>query len=100
SAQVDRAITGWREAVSALVRDAYAASPRTVQRPHPEDLADQLFAVIEGAFLMCRAAGTPDPMRAQLLVYRQLVAALLDADADRGATRASRHSSEASSPAA
>jgi TetR/AcrR family transcriptional regulator, transcriptional repressor for nem operon len=77
AAQVERAIVGWREAVAALVRDAYASSPSNAERPLPEDLADQLFAVIEGAFLMCRAAGSPEPMRAQLLVYRQLVAALL-----------------------
>ncbi|MFT4029295.1 MAG: TetR/AcrR family transcriptional regulator [Protaetiibacter sp.] len=77
AAQLDRAILGWREAVAALVRDAYASAPSIAQRPDPEDLADQLFAVIEGAFLMCRAAGSPDPMRAQLLVYRQLVAAVL-----------------------
>jgi TetR/AcrR family transcriptional regulator, transcriptional repressor for nem operon len=76
-AQVERAIVGWREAVAALVRDAYASAPRDVPRPCPEDLADQLFAVIEGAFLMCRAAGSPEPMRTQLLVFRQLVAALL-----------------------
>ena len=59
------------------MREAFAAMPWDRPRPEPEDLADQLFVVIEGAFLMCRAAGSPEPMRAQLLVYRQLVAALL-----------------------
>ena len=77
SAHVERAIIGWREAVAALMREAFAAMPWDRPRPEPEDLADQLFVVIEGAFLMCRAAGSPEPMRAQLLVYRQLVAALL-----------------------
>ncbi|MFT4264713.1 MAG: TetR family transcriptional regulator [Nocardioides sp.] len=77
SAQVQRAVLGWRVAVSGLLRDAFAASPERVPRPSPDDLADQLFVVIEGAFLMCRAAGSPEPMRAHLLVYRQLVAALL-----------------------
>lgn len=77
SAQVERAIRGWREAVARLLREAFAVTPTARTRPAPEDLADQLFVVIEGAFLMCRAAGSPEPMRAQLLVYRQLVAALL-----------------------
>lgn len=77
SAQVERAIVGWREAVAGLLREAFAAAPTSMTRPSPEALADQLFVVIEGAFLMCRAAGSPEPMRAQLLVYRQLVAALL-----------------------
>ncbi|WP_433221306.1 TetR/AcrR family transcriptional regulator [Dactylosporangium sp. CS-047395] len=76
SAQVERAILGWRESVAALMQAAFTAAPTTRPRPAPEDLADQLFAVIEGAFLMCRAAGSPEPMRRQLLVYRQLVAAL------------------------
>ena len=77
SAQVERAIVGWREAVAGLIRDTFAARPAATVRPDPDDLADQLFAVIEGAYLMCRAAGSPEPMRAQLVVYRQLVAALL-----------------------
>ncbi|MFT4108362.1 TetR/AcrR family transcriptional regulator [Propionicimonas sp.] len=77
SAQLERSILGWRTAVAALLRDAFAQVPAAAPRPSPEDLADQLFVVIEGAFLMCRAAGSPEPMRAQLLVYRQLVAALL-----------------------
>lgn len=77
SAHVERAILGWRGAVAGLLRDAFAVAPSAAPRPSPEDLADQLFAVIEGAFLMCRAAGSPAPMRTQLLVYRQLVAALL-----------------------
>lgn len=77
SAHVERAILGWREAVSGLLSDAFVAAPTTTPRPTPDDLADQLFVVIEGAFLMCRAVGSPAPMRAQLMVYRQLVAALL-----------------------
>ncbi|MFT3874151.1 MAG: TetR/AcrR family transcriptional regulator [Nocardioides sp.] len=77
AAHVERAIVGWRVAVADLLRGAFAARPTAMVRPVPEDLADQLFVVIEGGFLMCRATGSPEPMRTQLLVYRQLVAALL-----------------------
>lgn len=77
TAELERAIVGWRKEVAALARDAYAASPSDRVRPAPEDLADQLFAVIEGGFLMCRAAGSPEPMRVQLRVFRDLVAAIL-----------------------
>lgn len=77
SAHVERAILAWRKAVAELLRDAFAVTPGVKPRPCPEQLADQLFVVIEGGFLMCRAAGSPEPMRTHLLVYRQLVAALL-----------------------
>jgi TetR/AcrR family transcriptional repressor of nem operon len=77
SAELERAIVGWRTAVAELARDAYASHPSDRTRPTPDDLADQLFAVIEGAFLMCRAAGSPEPMRVQLRVFRDLVAAML-----------------------
>jgi TetR/AcrR family transcriptional repressor of nem operon len=42
-----------------------------------DELADHLFATFEGAYMMCRALGSADPMRQQLRVYRQLVEALI-----------------------
>ncbi len=68
------------DAVADLLRKAYAARG-LVDGPDPDDLADQLFVTFEGSYLMCRALGSPEPMRAQLRVYRQLVETLL---ADRG----------------
>lgn len=76
AAQVQRAILGWREAVANLVRAAYDARGIT-DGPDPEDLADQLFVVFEGSYLTCRALASPEPMRAQLRVFRRLVAGLL-----------------------
>jgi TetR/AcrR family transcriptional repressor of nem operon len=74
--QVQRAITGWRTAVADLLRKAYAARG-VIEGPDPDDLADQLFVIFEGSYLMCRALGSPEPMRAQLRVFRQLVESLL-----------------------
>lgn len=76
--EMERAITGWRDAIAVLVREAYAEAG-IADGPDPDDLADHLFVTFEGAFLMCRALATPDPMRQQLRVLRQLVEALLGA---------------------
>ncbi len=76
TSEVERAIQGWRAALSGLLRDAYAAvEPEAA--PDPDELADHLFATFEGAFLMSRGLGSAEPMRAQLRVYRQLVTSLL-----------------------
>ena len=45
--------------------------------PDAKELADHLFATFEGGYLLCRSLGSPEPMRAQLRVYRQLVQSLL-----------------------
>ena len=42
-----------------------------------EALADHLFATFEGGYLLCRSLRSAEPMRTQLRVLRQLVAALL-----------------------
>jgi TetR/AcrR family transcriptional repressor of nem operon len=73
--EVERAIVGWRTSVASLIRDAYVAASMT-NGPEPDDLADQLFVTFAGAFLMCRALDSPEPMRSQLRVFRQLVEAL------------------------
>ncbi len=75
-AEVERGIRGWRTAVAELLVEAYAVVEPS-GAPDPEELADHLFATFEGAFLLCRTLGSAQPMRAQLRVYRQLVAALL-----------------------
>lgn len=80
AAQLERAIVGWRTAVADLFRKAYAARGLT-DGPDPDDLADQLFVIFEGSYLVGRALGSGETMRAQLRVYRQLVEALLT---DRG----------------
>lgn len=76
AAEVKRAIVGWRTETARLIRDAYAAGGVS-NGPDPDDLADQLFVTFSGSFLMCRALGSPEPMRAQLRVFRQLVRALI-----------------------
>ncbi len=76
AAEIERAITTWRDALSGLLGAAYAH--RGLRGgPDPDDLADQLFVVFEGSYLVCRALGSGEPMRAQLRVFRQLVQALL-----------------------
>jgi TetR/AcrR family transcriptional regulator, transcriptional repressor for nem operon len=74
--EVKRAIVGWRSSVAGLIQDAYDAAG-VANGPDPDELADQLFVVFEGAYLVCRALGSPEPMRAQLRVFRQLVQSLL-----------------------
>lgn len=74
--EIGRAITGWREALAAMLRDAYDEAG-VVDGPDAEDLADHLFVTFEGAFLMCRALGSPEPMGRQLRVLRQLLESLL-----------------------
>ncbi|GAA5113901.1 TetR/AcrR family transcriptional regulator [Alloalcanivorax gelatiniphagus] len=73
-AEVDRAVVAWREGFAALLRPALAARGLSLD---PDELADHLFATFEGAYLMCRAARSPEPMRQQLRVLRQLVEAVL-----------------------
>jgi len=74
--ELRRAITGWREAIAELLRAAYSAAEVT-GGPDVDDLADHLFVTFEGAFLMCRATRSAEPMRLQLQVFRQLVEGLL-----------------------
>jgi len=74
--EVHRSIATWRSNFADLLRAAYQATGVT-NGPEPDELADHLFVTFEGSFLMCRALGTADPMRAQLRVFRQLVESLL-----------------------
>ncbi len=77
-AEVERGIRGWRTALAGLLADAFAAAD-VIDGPDVEEFADHLFVTFEGAFLLCRALGSADPMRAQVRVYRQLLAAVLRA---------------------
>lgn len=76
SGAVERAIREWREGFAALLRPALSARGLR-RRICPEDLADHLFATFEGGYLMCRSLRSPEPMRRQLRVLRQLVEGLL-----------------------
>lgn len=78
--EIDRSVRAWRAGLARLLRAAYDAGG-IADGPDPEELADHLFTTFEGAFLLCRVAGTPAPMRAQLRVFRQLVAAVLSTGA-------------------
>ena len=75
SASVERAVRTWREEFAALLRPALRQT-HTVD-VDIEALADHVFATFEGGYLLCRSLRSAEPMRAQLRVLRQLVAALL-----------------------
>lgn len=73
-----RAITTWRDEVAALLAPALATRVAHSQElPDAHELADHLFATFEGGYLLCRSLGSPEPMRAQLRIFRQLLEALL-----------------------
>ncbi len=74
--QIAAAVVGWRDAVAAMIREAYAAL-EPAPTIDPAALADHLFVTFEGAFLLCRSTGDPTHMRRQLRVLRELVESLL-----------------------
>lgn len=73
-AEIDRAVVAWRQGFAALLQPALEQRGLAIDA---DDLADHLFATFEGGYLMCRAARSPEPMRRQLRVLRQLVEATL-----------------------
>lgn len=73
AAELERAIRGWRDGFAQLLRPALAGRLVDV-----DELSDHLFATFEGAYMMCRVLGSPEPMRTQLRVYRQLVESLME----------------------
>ena len=73
-----RAITTWRAEVAALLAPALATRAEHLHEMlDPHELADHLFTTFEGGYLLCRSLGSPEPMRAQLRVFRQLLESLL-----------------------
>ena len=73
-----RGILTWREEVAALLAPALAVrAERGEEAPDADELADHLFATFEGGYLLCRSLGSPEPMRAQLRIFRQLLESLL-----------------------
>lgn len=72
--EIDRAVLAWRHGFAALLRPALRRRNVVIDA---DELADHLFATFEGGYLMCRAARSPEPMRRQLRVLRQLVEATL-----------------------
>jgi TetR/AcrR family transcriptional regulator, transcriptional repressor for nem operon len=73
-----RGILTWREEVAALLAPALAARAEHIEEvPDAHELADHLFATFEGGYLRCRSMGSPEPMRAQLRVFRQLLESML-----------------------
>ena len=83
SGEIDRAVRAWRAGFAGLLKPAYDAagvvgeSLDEAAAPDVEELADHLFATFEGAYLMCRSQRSPEPMRAQLRVLRQLLQTVL-----------------------
>lgn len=72
TADIEPAITVWRDQLSRLLREALPDQPNI----DTEALADHLFVTFEGAFILSRATGDNAHMRRQLAVLRQLLAAL------------------------
>lgn len=73
---VTEAVELWRERILAKLEQADAAGriPAGVDLP---SLADQVFTVFEGAFILARATGDSDHVRAQLAHLRRYVELLL-----------------------
>ncbi len=67
----------WRRRILDKLEQAAAAGrvPDGVDLP---SLADQVFTVFEGAFILARATGDPDHVRAQLAHLRHYLELLLD----------------------
>lgn len=72
SAEVRRAVSGWREGFVSLLDPALKERGMD-QAVDVGELGDHLFVTFEGAYMMCRVLSSPEPMRQQLRVYRQLV---------------------------
>lgn len=66
------AITAWRDALHALLREAVAVRP-PARAVDLEALADHLFVTFEGAFILARSMGDPSLMRRQLRLVRVMV---------------------------
>lgn len=77
AAEIDAAVVAWREAIAALLRDAFRHRGVNEAAWDMAAVADHVFTTFEGAFLLCRATGESRHMRAQLRVLRQLVEAVL-----------------------
>ncbi|HSI80245.1 MAG TPA: TetR/AcrR family transcriptional regulator, partial [Solirubrobacterales bacterium] len=66
---IRESILAWRERIHAKLEAAAVAHPP----PHPVDLrslADHVFTTFEGSFILARAMGDPDHLRAQLAQLR------------------------------
>jgi TetR/AcrR family transcriptional regulator, transcriptional repressor for nem operon len=75
---ISHAIEVWRKAIAELL--TAAATARDLDLGDVDALADHVFVTFEGAFLLCRATGTPEHMRSQLGVLRRLLASALSVD--------------------
>jgi TetR/AcrR family transcriptional repressor of nem operon len=72
---ITSAVEAWRKEIASLL--ASAAVARDADLGDLDALADHVFVTFEGAFLLCRSTGSPEHMRRQLGVLRQLLEAAL-----------------------
>lgn len=70
----------WREVIGDHVREAFDAHPPAAD-VDPDDLADALMAVFEGAFILSKTMEDPRLVARQLRVFRQQLQLLLGVDA-------------------
>jgi TetR/AcrR family transcriptional repressor of nem operon len=79
SREAHRVIRGnielWRKRLADKMRQAFAA--RSVTGIDPDSLADLMFTVFEGAFILARATGDPADVRRQLGHYRRYLELVL-----------------------
>ena len=69
---VDRAVLRWRERLTAKLREAAASHPPR-EEMDLEALADTLWALFEGAFILSKTLREPDAITRQLAIYRALL---------------------------
>ncbi len=72
---INQAIEVWRKEIADLL--VAASTTRDLDLGDIDALADHVFVTFEGAFLLCRSAGSPEHMRAQLQVLRHLLSSAL-----------------------
>lgn len=70
---IQRALAEWRRAYADLLREALPS----FSAADLNDLADQLWVIFEGAYLLARATNDPSHLRKQLRVHRLSVSALI-----------------------
>jgi TetR/AcrR family transcriptional repressor of nem operon len=78
---IQGSIRQWRHRLLDKLRAAAAAHPPAVAVDLPS-LADQVFTVVEGGFILSRAMDDPDHLRAQLAHLRHYVALLFQVSPD------------------
>ena len=79
-AVVEHGFELWREVIGDQVREAFDAHHPAAD-VDPDDLADQMMAIFEGAYILSKTLEEPKLVARQLRVFRQLLQLLLGVEA-------------------